>query len=63
MEQVFNFSAGPSALPSQVLNKIQRDLLEFGNAKASAIEISHRGGFYGVGEKGRAEFKRFNGDS
>ena len=43
MDQVFNFSAGPSALPSQVINKIQRDLLEFGNAKASAIEISHRG--------------------
>jgi phosphoserine aminotransferase len=43
MEQVFNFSAGPSALPSPVINKIQYDLLEFGSAKASAIEISHRG--------------------
>lgn len=43
MEQVFNFSAGPSTLPSPVLKKIQRDLLEFGSAKASAIEISHRG--------------------
>ena len=43
MEQVFNFSAGPSTLPKPVLHKIQRDLLEFGNAKASAIEISHRG--------------------
>jgi len=43
MEQVFNFSAGPSALPSLVLHKIQRNLLKFGNAKASAIEISHRG--------------------
>jgi len=43
MEQVFNFSAGPSTLPGPVLKKIQRDLLEFGNAKASAIEISHRG--------------------
>jgi phosphoserine aminotransferase len=41
MNQIFNFSAGPSTLPSPVLNKIQRYLLEFGNAKASAIEISH----------------------
>ena len=43
MEQIFNFSAGPSTLPKSVLSKIQRDLLEFGNARASAIEISHRG--------------------
>jgi phosphoserine aminotransferase len=43
MNQIFNFSASPSTLPSPVLNKIQRDLFEFGNAKASAIEISHRG--------------------
>ena len=43
MSQIFNFSAGPSTLPIPVINKIQSDLLEFGNAKASAIEISHRG--------------------
>jgi phosphoserine aminotransferase len=42
MKQVFNFSAGPSTLPSPVIHKIQRNLLEFGNARASAIEISHR---------------------
>ena len=43
MSQIFNFSAGPSTLPKPVLQKIQRDLLEYGNAKASAIEISHPG--------------------
>jgi phosphoserine aminotransferase len=43
MENVFNFSAGPSTLPKLVMEKIQREFLEFGSAKASAIEISHRG--------------------
>jgi len=43
MSQIYNFSAGPSALPSSVLNKIQSELLEFGDAKASVMEISHRG--------------------
>ena len=43
MNQIYNFSAGPSALPSSVLKKIQSELLEFGDAKASVMEISHRG--------------------
>ena len=43
MSQIYNFSAGPSALPSSVLKKIQSELLEFGDAKASVMEISHRG--------------------
>ena len=43
MSKVFNFSAGPSTLPKPVMEKIQRELLEYGDAKASAIEISHRG--------------------
>ena len=43
MSQIYNFSAGPSALPSSVLKKIQSELLEFRGAKASVMEISHRG--------------------
>ena len=43
MSQIYNFSAGPSALPSSVLKKIQSELLEFGDTKASVMEISHRG--------------------
>ena len=43
MTQVYNFSAGPSMLPSLVLKKIQNELIEYGNSKASIMEISHRG--------------------
>ena len=43
MTQVFNFSAGPSMLPTPVLNKIQQELIEYGTSKASVMEISHRG--------------------
>jgi len=43
MAQAYNFSAGPAMLPRQVLEKIQQELLEYGNSKASVMEISHRG--------------------
>ena len=43
MNQVFNFSAGPAMLPREVLLKIQTELIEYENAKASIMEISHRG--------------------
>ncbi len=43
MSQVYNFSAGPAKLPNAVMQQMQAELLEYGNAKASAMEISHRG--------------------
>ncbi len=43
MSQVYNFSAGPAMLPSEVLKKIQQELIEYGDSKASVMEISHRG--------------------
>ena len=43
MSQVYNFSAGPAMLPVQVLKQMQAELLQYGNAKASVLEISHRG--------------------
>ena len=39
----YNFSAGPAMLPSAVLAQMQAELLEYGGAKASVMEISHRG--------------------
>lgn len=41
MSRVFNFSAGPGALPMPVLERVQRELLDCG-AGASIMEISHR---------------------
>jgi phosphoserine aminotransferase len=39
----YNFSAGPAALPEDVLRQAQAELLEWNGAHASVMEISHRG--------------------
>jgi phosphoserine aminotransferase len=41
-QNIFNFSAGPTALPFEVMQDIQNEFLSFGSAKASVMEISHR---------------------
>ena len=38
----YNFSAGPATLPISVLQKAQEQLLSYGEAGASVMEISHR---------------------
>ncbi len=43
MSRAYNFSAGPAALPEPVLEQAQREMLEFGAAGASIVELSHRG--------------------
>lgn len=43
MSQVYNFSAGPAMLPAQVMKQMHAEFLEYGNANASVMEISHRG--------------------
>lgn len=43
MSRVWNFSAGPAALPVDVLRRAQAELLEWGDARASVMEVSHRG--------------------
>lgn len=40
--RVYNFSAGPGALPVAVLEEAQRDLLNYGGAGMSVLEMSHR---------------------
>lgn len=42
MERVFNFSAGPSMIPLEVLEKAQRDLICYPGAGCSILEMSHR---------------------
>lgn len=44
--RVYNFSAGPSALPLEVLEEVQRDLLNFSGTGMSVTEISHRSGAF-----------------
>ncbi len=43
MSQVWNFSAGPAALPPPVLERAQRELLDWNGSGASVMEQSHRG--------------------
>ena len=40
--RVYNFSAGPSALPLSVLEEAQREFLDFAGTGMSVTEISHR---------------------
>lgn len=42
MERVFNFSAGPSTLPVEVLKQAQAEMLCYGNSGMSVMEMSHR---------------------
>ena len=40
---VYNFSAGPAALPKEVLHTAQKELLDFDGSGTSIMEVSHRG--------------------
>ena len=40
--RVYNFSAGPGVLPVEVLEKAQSELVEYGSAGMSVMEMSHR---------------------
>lgn len=40
--RVYNFSAGPSMLPEKVLLKAQKEMVEYGTAGMSVMEMSHR---------------------
>lgn len=41
-ENVFNFSAGPSVMPESVLERAQRELMDYGSFGVSVMEMSHR---------------------
>ena len=42
MARVFNFSAGPSMLPEEVLRTAAEEMLEYGSSGQSVMEMSHR---------------------
>lgn len=42
MSRVYNFSAGPSMLPYEVLKKAASEFLEYGSSGQSVMEMSHR---------------------
>ena len=42
MDRVYNFSAGPSMLPIEVLERAQAEMLSYGDSGMSVMEMSHR---------------------
>lgn len=46
MKRVYNFNAGPSAMPLAVLQQVQEEFLDFAGTGMSIVEISHRSAAY-----------------
>jgi phosphoserine aminotransferase len=58
MSRVFNFSAGPAALPVEVLEQLRDEMLEWGKSGMSVMEMSHRGkDFVGIAERAEADLR------
>ena len=41
-KRAYNFNAGPSALPLEVLEKAQQELVNYNGSGMSIMEMSHR---------------------
>ncbi len=58
MTRVNNFSAGPSALPEEVLKQAQDEMLEWRDSGMSVLEMSHRGKeFISIAEQAEADLR------
>ena len=58
MSRVYNFSAGPSMLPVEVLKKAQEEMLDMGGSGQSVMEMSHRSPEYqAIIDKAEATFR------
>ena len=64
MSRVYNFNAGPAALPLPVLEKAQADMLEFAGSGMSVMELSHRSkDFQGIIDSAESNVRRLMGVS
>ena len=62
MSRVWNFSAGPAALPEEVLRQAQEELLDWHGVGCSVMEMSHRGKeFTGIIEQAEADLRALLG--
>jgi phosphoserine aminotransferase len=46
MKRAHNFSAGPAAIPTEVLQQAQAELLDYKGTGMSVMEMSHRGSVF-----------------
>lgn len=59
MARVYNFSAGPAMLPTEVLIRARDEMLDFQGAGMSVMEMSHRGKtFVGIAEQAEANLRK-----
>jgi phosphoserine aminotransferase len=58
MSRVYNFSAGPAALPLEVLQQAQEDMQDWQGSGMSVMEMSHRGKqFMSIAEQAEADLR------
>ncbi|MEO1766137.1 3-phosphoserine/phosphohydroxythreonine transaminase [Thiobacter aerophilum] len=58
MERVYNFSAGPAALPLEVLEQARDELVNWQGCGMSVMEMSHRGKeFMGIAAQAEADLR------
>jgi len=59
MSRVYNFSAGPAALPIEVLQQAQAEMLDWNGSGMSVMEMSHRGKDYmSIAAKAEADLRQ-----
>lgn len=59
MSRVYNFSAGPAALPLEVLEQAQAEMLDWHDSGMSVMEMSHRGKDYmSIAAKAEADLRQ-----
>ena len=62
MSRIWNFSAGPAALPEEVLKQAQEELLDWHGAGCSVMEMSHRGKeFMSILDQAEADLRELMG--
>ncbi len=62
MTRIWNFSAGPAALPEEVLRQAQEELLDWQGAGCSVMEMSHRGKeFMSILDQAEADLRELMG--
>jgi len=58
MKRAYNFGAGPAAIPTEVLEEAQRDLLDYRGSGLAIMEASHRSPLYDEVHNGSIELMR-----
>ncbi len=62
MSRVFNFSAGPAALPAEVLEQASEEMLDWHGSGMSVMEMSHRGKeFMSIATQAEADVRELMG--